>query len=261
MRKIVINGKTYKEPTSIADITIKQMVRILNSGKEVKNIEINEAADLINVFVAHCQLIADCSTIPISVLTSMPDAIGEDLKLKGVLKQVSDHFVKLFQDIAYKPNKELIKHFDFGKPKGLFKKPKRYYLFEFGNSSVEQQLWFQSEWKFFFNEALEAVEQMDYTALPKLIACIAFPKDEIKMAFNRPDALKEDIANDLGNKLAERAIEFENLPLSIAYRCIDYFFFNSPKFQKVIRMYFPEGRASRQKQKGYTESTTLLSRA
>lgn len=261
MRILKINGTRYQEPESIYDIKLSQLDGIVKAQQQLKEAEKEQdiAIRSVRIVDAYCKIIAACTDIPYEELIVMPDALDQNLKISGPLKSIFIPLLPVLENLEYKQSEEKIRYFDFEPHTGWRKKSTRYYLFDFGDSCVAQQLWFQTEWRDFFADSVEKVKQLDMSVLPKLIATIAFPKNEIKMAFDKPDRLIEDVYNELGNKIGQRAHLFKDLPISVAYKCIDYFFLKYPEYQKIMKMCFPNGiQAYKRKRKNSTGSTTEL---
>lgn len=266
MRKIKINQNHYLEPTTLADVTIRQLLKVIEQEQEIKSLKakLKTANDkrllTVQLTQAYCLAIASCSTIPYQELIGIPNALDENMNVTGALGEIIDYYNDFFKTLNYQPQDNLFDRFDF-EPKvrnkwwQIKKRLTTYRLFDFGNSSVVQQLYFQSEWKYLFKQAHGRVESMDYAAMPKLIAAIAFPENELNLLFDKADSVIDHDA--INNKIAERSELFLGLPLNVAYRCLDCFFFSCPNLERIIKMYFPEKAANKLSKRNTTVNYTL----
>ena len=232
MQRRIINGKAYWEPTGAYDITLRQLIEfqkiapVLDEKMSAIKEDVKDRIRVIQFFREFIKAASIVSGIDTEVFGSIRNPFDYEFNLQREFARVFDHYYNLFHKLAYKQDMENGKQFKYF----LFKtgsklRKEKYFLFNLTQCTVKQQFYFEEYLKKWIEEKVEGV-QMDLSYLPGMIAAIAWKKNELEFYAENADKIKDKTYENFHRIFSERSQKFLDLPVSTAYNCMDYFFFN-----------------------------------
>lgn len=251
--------KESNKPKSLADVTIRQLIKYLSFEDELQNIfkklESCEEYDIrfykLEYYDLFCKMISAISSIPYETLQLIKTPFNSNLDPIGEFKSVIDHFSDFIKKMEYRPEEPTMDGFYFRSTleKKRFQRKVKYHLFEFGQNTVIQQHYLLNEWSAFFASAHEGMTKVDFKYLPRLIAVIAWPEQQIDRVLGKMTAIRKESYQQLNEEIDKKEKIFYDLPLDVAFQILHHFFFSSPKCEKIIQTYLKDKVGQKQKQK------------
>jgi len=254
-----------KKPKSLADVTIRQLIKYLSFEDELlkvqNNLETCQDSEIrfykFEYYDIICKMIVAISSIPYKTLQLIKNPFDGNLNPVGEFAKVIAFFTHFFTLMKYEPKEPTMNGFYFrdtveSKP---FQRKVKFHLFEFGQNTVIQQHYLLNEWSAFFSEAYEGMMKMDFSYLPRLIAIIAWPEHQINRILGEATGIKEEAYKRLNEEISKKEKIFQDLPLDITYEILHHFFFSSPKCKRIIRTYIVDKAMQKPRSKKDTINT------